>query len=123
MDHFPGAGDDMAKRLTSRWLVRLTEAAGQRGLAAGYVARWTRSVGERLFREGDERARRHGWQVHVRHGGLSRVYRDPRFDSLRACPDCHGAGAVEQDHACDRCSGTGRIRLGDRLSPDPGRGR
>jgi hypothetical protein len=32
----------------------------------------------------DARARRHGWSVEIRAGGMSRRYRDPRFDSLRA---------------------------------------
>jgi hypothetical protein len=123
VDHFPGPGEDKANGPATRWLVRLAELVSQRLLAAGYIARWTHSVGERLFGEADERARRRGWQVHVRHNGLSRTYRDPRFDSLQSCPACQGTRTGEQDHPCDRCSGTGRIRLGDRLSPDGRRGR
>lgn len=101
-----GPREDKVQGSTARWLTRFIEA-----------------VGDRLFREEDARVGRHGWHVQVGHGGLSRTYRDPRFDSLRGCPACHGTGIGEQDHACGRCSGTGRIRLGDPLSPDAGRGR
>jgi DnaJ-class molecular chaperone len=47
----------------------------------------------------------------VRHRGLSRTYRDPRFDQLQGCPDCCGAGELEDDQLCARCGGSGRIRL------------
>jgi len=99
---------------TSRWSGRLSRAADQ-------LAAWVRAGGDRLFREQDESARRHGWDVQLRHGGLSRTYRDPRFDSLRACPACRGVGTGEQDRPCDRCGGTGRITIGESLSLDAGR--
>jgi hypothetical protein len=41
------------------------------------------TITDRIFAEPDERARRHGCSVEIRHGGMSRRYRDPRFDSLR----------------------------------------
>jgi hypothetical protein len=41
------------------------------------------TITDRIFAEPDARARQHGWSVEVRHGGMSRRYRDPRFDSLR----------------------------------------
>ena len=51
--------------------------------------RWTdwlkyqfRLATDRAFQDQDARARQHGWTVEVRQGGLSRRYRDPRFDSL-----------------------------------------
>jgi hypothetical protein len=101
---------------TPRWSGWLSRAAGQ-------LAAWVRAGGDRLFREQDANARRYGWDVQVRHGGLSRAYRDPRFDRLQACPACRGAGTGEQDRACDRCGGTGRITVGELLSLDAGRGR
>jgi RecJ-like exonuclease len=101
---------------TPRWGGRLSRAADQ--LAASI-----RAGGDRLFREQDASARRHGWDVQVRHGGLSRTYRDPRFDRLQACPACRGAGTGEHDRACDRCHGTGRIRLGEPVESNAGRGR
>jgi hypothetical protein len=41
-------------------------------------------AGQTVFRADDESARRHGWQVKAGRFGLSRVYRDPRFDLLPA---------------------------------------
>jgi len=40
------------------------------------------TIGSRIFLAADGRARERGWQVVSRHGGLSRNYRDPRFDLL-----------------------------------------
>jgi hypothetical protein len=57
------------------------------------------AIGDRLHKGGDLRASQHGWQVTTRHGGMSRTYRDPRFDqfkdrgaalSARAAPDTEG---------------------------------
>jgi hypothetical protein len=101
---------------TPRWRGWLSRAAGQ-------LAARVRAGGDRLFREQDANARHHGWDVQVRHGGLSRTYRDPRFDRLQACPECRGAGTGEQDRVCDRCGGTGRITVGEPLILDAGRGR
>lgn len=77
----------------------------------GRIAELIRAIGERLFREDDARAASCGWQAKVGHRGLSRTYRDPRFDSLMACPSCRGSGQHAFDQDCARCSGTGRIRL------------
>ena len=93
------------------------------GWVTGHLAAWIRTAGDRLFRDEDARALRNGWQVQVRHGGLSRTYRDPRFDSLRGCPACFGTGTGQGRRPCDRCSGTGRVTLGEPLSPNAGRGR
>ena len=80
-----------------------------------------RALGERLFRDDDFRARRYGWDIEIRHGGLSRVYRDPRFDQLARCPDCSGAGNCESG-PCRRCSATGRIVLGQHVLSRQGGG-
>jgi hypothetical protein len=99
------------------------------GKTPGHSGRWAlpatlvRAIGDHLFRDDDARARRHGWQVTSGHGGLSRTYRDPRFDLLQACPACSGSGHDEQDRECDRCAGTGRITLAERLSLEAGRAR
>lgn len=76
-----------------------------------FLARRTRALGNWLFFEGDAQALRHGWQIQTRHAGLSRTYRDPRFDQLTQCPDCHGRGSGASGHRCQRCSATGRINL------------
>lgn len=81
-----------------------------RGLG-GILARAVRDAGSRLFRREDEFALRHGWSIEIRRGGLSRSYRDPRFDALIACLLCAGAG-VCCDEACSGCGGTGRVVLG-----------
>jgi hypothetical protein len=48
-----------------------------------WLAGRLRAATDRLFQGPDERARQYGWTVEVKHGGMSRRYRDPRFDSLR----------------------------------------
>jgi len=42
-----------------------------------------RRAGERLFMAADEEANWRGWQITRLWGGVGRVYRDPRFDTLR----------------------------------------
>jgi hypothetical protein len=66
-------------------------------------------IGARLFAADDSSAAGHGWQV-LNGGGLSRRYRDPRFDSLRACGRCAGRGTLAE-RPCATCTGTGRITL------------
>jgi hypothetical protein len=73
------------------WLRRLIEAAG-----------------DRLFRADDQRAIEHNWRITRRIGGLSRSYRDPRFDTLRPCPPCNGDGGIAVE-PCVSCDGTGRV--------------
>jgi len=84
----------------------------------GWIRGRIRAAGERLYEEPDRRARGYGWQVTVRHGGLARRYRDPRFDMLAGCGKCGGTGAGAADRPCPRCSGTGRLVLGQ----EPGSG-
>jgi DnaJ-class molecular chaperone len=67
-------------------------------------------VGARIFLVDDALAHAHGWQVTAGRSGLSRSYRDPRFDLLARCPDCSGYG-VTDGKSCHRCAATGRIRL------------
>jgi hypothetical protein len=100
-----------------------SEKGPERGGRAAQAATLLRTVGGRLFRNDDTRAREHGWEVSERHGGLSRVYRDPRFDLLQVCPACRDATAGQRDRACDSCSGSGRVTLAARPQPEAGRGR
>lgn len=76
----------------------------------GWLVARMRSAGARIFMADDARAAMHGWQTTQGKLGLSRTYRDPRFDSLAPCNQCHGSGKAE-DQSCTRCSGTGRITL------------
>lgn len=69
------------------------------------------TVGARLYAVGDRTAIQHGWTITRRRGGLARTYRDPRFDTLLACPRCDGEGSID-DEACTPCSGTGRVTRG-----------
>ena len=87
---------------------------------AAWLARCAEAAGASLFREDDAMARKHGWHIEARSGGLSRVYRDPRFDRLASCPQCHGSGSREVGEPCPGCQGTGRVTLGRR--PVPARG-
>jgi hypothetical protein len=78
------------------------------------VARWLAgriaAVGARLFAAEDLAATQHGWQITQRRGGMGRSYRDPRFDTLRSCPRCHGSGATD-GNPCIPCDATGRVSL------------
>jgi hypothetical protein len=62
-----------------------------------------------LFRQPDLNALARGWEVH-RPLPFRRVYRDPRWDSIAACADCHGTGFAAA-HPCCTCSGRGTVRL------------
>jgi hypothetical protein len=71
-------------------------------------------LGRRLHDAEDRRAHERGWQVSSRSHGLSRTYRDPRFDQLCSCPTCLGSGtavaaAGSDRSACATCRGTGRV--------------
>jgi len=44
-------------------------------------------AGDRAFRADDARAASCGWQVAIGRAGLSRTYRDQRFDLLAGCPE------------------------------------
>jgi hypothetical protein len=87
------------------------------GLAAAVLLSWLayipRRLGDRLFTWNDSEAYWHGWQITKVHGGLGRRYRDPRFDTLAACPQCQGGGANTKDCSADTpcapCRGTGRV--------------
>jgi hypothetical protein len=68
-----------------------------------------RRVGEELFRQDDAFARQHGWEITVLRGRPGRLYRDPRFDDLRACTRCNGRGEIDRK-PCGPCAGTGRVR-------------
>jgi hypothetical protein len=58
----------------------------------GWLVARIRACSDRLFRDLDEQARQHGWNMETGPYGLSRSYRDPRFDALRAQPDLPPAG-------------------------------
>jgi hypothetical protein len=79
---------------------------------AAWLARCVKAAGDSLFRENDALARRHGWHIEAGRTGLSRAYRDPRFDCLASCPQCHGRGSCPTGESCPGCLGTGRIELG-----------
>lgn len=76
------------------------------------LARRLNALGRKVFLADDRRARDRGWQITSRHGGLSRSYRDPRFDFLAPCPTCNGRGANACGVTCSDCNGTGRVVLG-----------
>ena len=86
----------------------LTGVGGQEPVR--WLSKFIAAVGDRLFRRDDQWAIEHNWQITKRHGGLSRSYRDPRFDTLCACSRCTGSGGYP-DEPCTACGGTGRVRL------------
>ena len=78
----------------------------------GWLTGLPRRIGGRLFAGNDEEAGWRGWTAEPRRAGLSRAYRDPMFDRLVRCPDCHGAGITRAESRCVPCAGTGRLVLG-----------
>ena len=82
------------------------------GLAVAVLLSWLayipRRLGDRLFSWNDTEAYWRGWQITKVHGGLGRRYRDPRFDTLTACPQCQGGGSATSAR-CAPCLGTGRV--------------
>jgi hypothetical protein len=85
-------------------------------MAGGFAVDLLQRIGQALFREDDEFARRRGWHIQQGRLGLSRAYRHPGFDGLAGCPDCRGSGS-RQGAGCGRCAGTGRVTLGRRPLP------
>jgi hypothetical protein len=80
------------------------------------------AIGSKIFRADDCRARDRGWQIIPRHGGLSRAYRDPRFDYLIPCPACNGRGHNPDGATCSGCHGSSRLVLNSADATQPRRG-
>jgi len=67
-------------------------------------------LGASLHAAADAGARRRGWTVTPSASGLSRSYRDPRFDRFARCPACAGKGRdASTGTACLPCDGSGRV--------------
>lgn len=86
------------------------------------LLRLVRAFGSKIFQKDDQFAADQGWQIVSRHGGLSRTYRDPRFNSLASCPVCDGLGNVPDSSICTRCGRSGRITLDETNTIPPGPG-
>ena len=80
------------------------------------------AIGSKTFQADDCQARDRGWQISPRHSGLSRSYRDPRFDCLNPCTGCNGHGCNPGGVTCPDCNGAGRIVLDPADVSRPGRG-
>ncbi|KDN22838.1 hypothetical protein [Amycolatopsis rifamycinica] len=81
--------------------------SGQRG----WFDRLLDRLGAWLFAtEEDARAEARGWEVRRGARG-TRVYRDPRWDTVHACTSCGGHGlSLTDGAACPACAGTGVVR-------------
>jgi hypothetical protein len=92
-------------------LIKLTSTTSEDKVLIRLV-RWLLNrlvaAGNRLFAADDQRAAERGWQVTPGRHGLSRRYRDPRFDALISCPGCQGNGATD-GWPCPACRATGRL--------------
>ena len=84
----------------------------ERGGLLYRLASFLRRRADRWFARNDIEAYWWRWQITKALGGLSRRYRDTRFDTLTACARCAGAG-VWAGAPCGPCLGTGRITLGE----------
>jgi hypothetical protein len=81
-------------------------------VSLSWLAAIPRRLGDRLFTMNDTEACWQSWQITKTRGGLGRRYRDLLFDTLAACPRCHGSGGTA-DLSCPPCLGTGRVTLGE----------
>lgn len=99
-----------------------TTNPGVRKTLSDLLIRGLSAIGSKIFREDDYRTRDHGWQITLRHGGLSRSYRDPRFDYLIACMACNGHGCNTRGVTCSDCYGAGRVILDPAAVSQAGRG-
>jgi hypothetical protein len=86
------------------------------------LIRVLRTIGSKIFRTDDCLARDRAWQIIPRRGGLSRTYRDPRFDYLMSCQACDGRGHDRDRIACSHCHGSGRAVLDRASSTQPRQG-
>jgi hypothetical protein len=93
-----------------------------RATVTDLLVRGLSAIGDKIFGSDDCRARERGWQIIPRHGGLSRSYRDPRFDSITPCTTCNGRGCNARGATCTGCDGTGRIVLGSAATSRQERG-
>lgn len=85
------------------------------------LLRGLRAIGDKIFQADDCRANEQDWQIIRRHGGLSRGYRDLRFDRLLTCKACNGRGCDLAEVTCPICDGAGRIVLDPAEASEPGR--
>jgi hypothetical protein len=87
----------------------LLDVRSRPALLAGWLAGLLTRAGDLVFAADDREALWRGWDIQRRQAGLSRRYRDPRFDSLIRCPHCRGIGTTAARSLCAHCSGSGRI--------------
>lgn len=68
--------------------------------AGGFVTRLLDRLDHVAFRATDLDAIARGWQIR---GGerFRRTYRDPRWDSVSACPVCDGSGLIGAGTCCE----------------------
>jgi hypothetical protein len=78
-------------------------------------------IGNKIFQADDRHAHDRGWQINSRHGGLSRTYRDPRFDYVIPCPTCKGRDRDLSGLTCPACNGAGRTVVNPAEASEPGR--
>lgn len=77
----------------------------------GWFASLLECFGNWLFAiDDDTRAADRGWQVSRVPKSRRRVYRDPRWDTVRACEGCGGTGLQLLDETgCPACAGVGVV--------------
>jgi hypothetical protein len=85
--------------------------AGLTARITRWVRRYQRELSARVLAAGDERARRHGWEVMEstgRFGFGTRTYRDPRFDDRHRRPPRGAAQAAARDRSEADCESEAR---------------
>ena len=89
------------------------------GRVAERFSRLCSALDHAIFERPDLDAYVRGWEVR-RDRPFTRTYRDPRWNSVAACPTCDGVG-MRGAHRCGECDGLGTVRTNKTGSAEPTR--
>lgn len=89
------------------------------GRVAERIRRLCSALDDAIFEQSDLDANARGWEAR-RDRPFTRTYRDPRWDSIAACPNCQGEGTFGA-HPCGECDGRGTVRTDLNASAEPTR--
>ena len=92
----------------------------QTAILAGWLRAFIARAGEFIFAACDEEAGWRGWSIERRHGGLTRVYRDPALDPIVHRPQCGGLRTAPG--GADGCGNEAEESCSGFLGGRPGRG-
>ena len=110
----------LAYRAAGTALLGLAGVRGRPGRTVEWLAGIIRRAGDLIFMANDEEACWRGWTVDRQYAGLGRRYRNSCFDTVATCPHCRGLGITAAESLCVKCTGTGRVTVGQPPFPHDG---